>query len=105
MSEWQPIETAPKDATRVDLWLVSDRNPAGFRKADAYRCYGGGKWPDVWLADGSRYVNFSRFHNPDDDYEEYVQPGNTAHPKAISWVKATHWMPLPPPPEPQGERK
>lgn len=30
MSEWQPIETAPKDGTTIDLWLQ-----AGERIADA----------------------------------------------------------------------
>ena len=45
MSEWQPIETAPKDGTDIDLWLH------GFRVADCYWDKVAGEWCD---SDGDR---------------------------------------------------
>lgn len=37
MSKWQPIETAPKDRTKVDLWIVEHAFPdKGSRLPDAY---------------------------------------------------------------------
>lgn len=103
--DWQPIETAPKDGTSVDLWLVSNKRPEGFRVTDCRRSYEGGAWPDVWTEDGSRYVNGSRYYDEHDDWEECFVPGNRAHPKAFTWTKATHWRPLPDPPSPILPRK
>jgi hypothetical protein len=38
---WQPIDKAPKDGTRVDLWLTrADGQP-------------GERWPDCWWADAN----------------------------------------------------
>lgn len=67
MSEWQPIETAPKDGTPVDLWC--------------------GEYQE-------RLVNYSRedrgggnvFYVPNESGRCVVR-------------SATHWMPLPPPPD------
>lgn len=54
--EWQPIETAPKDNTRILLW-------------DGQIASTGSWYHDEWAGD---------------DYEA---------------IDATHWMPLPDPPE------
>lgn len=85
MSEegWQDIETAPKDGTVIDLWVDS-----GCRITDAY-------WgePEV-----------------DRNFRDDEEDGWDAAP---GWLKnvgfstyclgederATHWMPLPPPPK------
>lgn len=34
---WHPIDTAPKDGTEIDLWLV-DETGDGCRKPDCYWC-------------------------------------------------------------------
>lgn len=78
MSEWLPIETAPKDGRRVDLWVI-DRAGHGYR------------YPDVrfdWIADDS-------FGWTDANSHGRLEPD----------VAPTHWMPLPSPPDaPSGGR-
>jgi len=73
MSEWQPIETAPKDGTEVDLWVVERNRGRKFRIPDCHwHC-------DEWLVWGG---------DPEigwDLVEEYQH--------------ATHWMLSPEPPE------
>lgn len=96
MSEWRGIDTAPKDATPIDLWAVDSRRPHGHRVPDAHRAYAASKWPDVWVNSNGHYVNVSRYY--DDEGDECLQLGNTPHPKAKWSVKATHWMPHPSPP-------
>ena len=71
---WQPIETAPKDGTRVDLW---GRNLLHFQKR------------------GERNVNVAWgpvtdwFGGKRDDWQHGRGEG----------YQPTHWMPIPPPPE------
>lgn len=73
--DWHPIETAPKDGTRVDLWLVGPRN-SGARRADC------------WFASGSWWCD--ALDRGDLDPAFYV--GDVP----------THWMPIPTGPEPRG---
>jgi hypothetical protein len=71
MSEWQPIETAPKDGTAIlvcSAWTMPDGLYRVGWIADGF--FDGGHWLFGWL---------------DLDPEEYSPP--------------THWMPLPAPPE------
>ena len=67
--EWRDIETAPKDGTRVLLWLPDvDRGLPGVEAAQW--------WGDCWWTNG----------------------GPNAGADMAEWSNATHWMPLPAPP-------
>lgn len=71
MSEWRPIETAPKDGTRIWCWFHYDDEDSG-----AYA------------------VRWDR-----NEYEESknwtLDDGESA---TLSYDPPTHWMPLPQPP-------
>lgn len=79
MSEWQPIETAPKDGTPI---LVSNPERAG-----------------VWIAHyNAVYQSGFRPDNP----WACLMLNVRWHPNQRASMKPTHWMPLPAPPkEPQ----
>lgn len=69
MSEWQDIETAPKDGTRI-LIVVS-----GSYVMEA-------SWHSDWYGDDT--ISGFMGANLDEEYGSFVQ--------------ASHWQPLPPPP-------
>lgn len=77
---WQPIDTAPKDGTRVDLWAKcwrSERDDFTYQRcADCY-----------WTNGDSMTNRVSRWVNLQDGWH------------------ATHWMELPGPPVVQEEAK
>ena len=70
MSEWQPIETAPKDGTKVLLWQAG--NPSG-------------EWP--FMASWET----SRSHPNGGIWAIYIEGQALRDP--------THWMPIQEPPE------
>lgn len=73
MSDWQPIETAPKDGTRVNLWCKRWRPD---NDSFSHRWF-----PDCYWTKGDSMTNHNaRWVNMD-----------------TAWF-ATHWMPLPEPP-------
>lgn len=70
MKGWQPIETAPKDGTKIDLWVHFPEHDEAHRVADAFWDLEDEDWNlHGWLV---RQFKFT------------PQP--------------THWMPLPEPP-------
>ena len=69
---WQPIETAPKDGTAIDLW-VSYEDGSGQRVTDC--TWFNGRW---WPGEGPTWQ---------------LDEGDGE--------KITHWRPLPNPPESQ----
>lgn len=78
MSDWQPIQTAPKDGTWVDLWAV-DWNDNGKRIPNCI-------WDDKWLT----FIFPDYFPALDDCVDVFV--------KDDEYVP-THWMPIPEPPK------
>lgn len=80
VSEWRPIETAPKDGTLI-LAMEVHRSPQ-FRPRVYEGSYETGSLLGTLLSDEEN----PRFHNR----------------SANCWSKPTHWMPLPPPPETGG---
>lgn len=70
MSEWRPIETAPKDGTPVLLWV-------------------GVGMSEPW-AQTARWVN-----EPESGWSGWVDTY-----EGFDLAEPTHWMPLPAPPSP-----
>lgn len=113
MSDWQPIATAPRDGTRIDLWMVNERGE-GWRVTDAYfvpnvkdtrrafdpvagNYFNGVPYTvveDQWWAERMGYEGHdgpcgrTRFFHEMDKREVFIEP--------------THWMPIPAPPEHKG---
>lgn len=71
--EWQPIETAPKDESRILLIRI------GFQVCIGY-----------WLTKYSKWATTDPEDYPDVETWEAEELGSRYHP--------THWMPLPEPP-------
>jgi nucleoside 2-deoxyribosyltransferase len=69
---WRPIETAPLDGTKIDLW-----SPSGVRITDAWWCAKRVAWVHKWL----------------DDFDGI----GTVRIEGV--IPPTHWQPLPEPPE------
>jgi hypothetical protein len=70
--DWMPIETAPRDGTRILTW-------DGIRVREV-------SWWDAWY--GDERIPGWMIANSDEEYGHYVN--------------ATHWMPLPSPPPRSG---
>jgi hypothetical protein len=85
MTEWQPIETAPKDGTLI-LLHRSDGSISPFENDTIVV----GKWIAGPWQDGSesKFVFGSHYYIDEDNCK------TTFH-----IATATHWMPLPPPPK------
>ena len=75
MTDWQPIETAPKNGTIIDVWLgdcdESDRK---------FYCSGETRRSPGWAWANNKWRPWGGLNS-------------------ATFVKPTHWMPLPDPPE------
>lgn len=79
MTDWQPMETAPKDGTLVDLWCDGERVPNCSYQHSSYPFGGEKDWG--WFRE---HDEFSWYHVWLDRWiaDEFNRP-------------PTHWMPLP----------
>ena len=76
MTDWQPIETAPKDGTIIDVWLADAED-----EDVAFYCTPGTRRSSGWA-----------FHNGK------FRPLGGLLKNMTVFVLPTHWMPLPDPP-------
>ena len=76
--DWQPIETAPKDGTQIDVWAKGYRIPDVKWGTPPHVCYGG-------------YCDSC-------PTRECWYDANGLALDEDSGEEPTHWMPLPPPP-------
>lgn len=77
MSEWQPIETAPKDGTMVLLC-----------SAKKHLLMGVGRYVPIKELGGESEHHYERWQDSNGFFWQYLK-------------KPTHWMPLPTPPKVQ----
>ncbi len=83
MGEWRPIETAPQDGTRV---LISWRNYDGTPRV-----------AEAWWAKPSEGATADQCYWQAMD--RIVLSANTHRSRGGAPLGATHWMPLPAPPQ------
>ena len=79
---WQPIETAPKDGTRIDVWLSKSRRRVT-------NCYWGR--PSHTCGENEGYCDSCPDRDGWVDGEDFMNGYTDEEP--------THWMPLPTPPQ------
>lgn len=75
MSDWRSIKTAPKDGTKIDIWMTVHASPLSFGMSDAWRII------DVYYRDEAW---FHFWEGREQELNEYY---------------ITHWMPAPKPPK------
>jgi hypothetical protein len=80
MNDWQPIETAPRDGSRVLCWGPSWDWPGFLRWFDAHPRSGLPSWEDASEYDQSYYYNV---------FTDLPGSGKDT---------PTHWFPIPAPP-------
>lgn len=94
MSEWQPIETAPKDGTVVDLWIRTSCPQSDHTMVDFYD-------PNATKVKGQslrhgRAVSFHWRHFPPNSPSWYSK-GGFGYPLSPE-VEPVAWAPIPSPP-------
>ncbi|TGU44626.1 hypothetical protein EN788_22175 [Mesorhizobium sp. M2D.F.Ca.ET.145.01.1.1] len=83
LTGWQPIETAPKDGTEIDVWAVTTDEWG--RPVNASR------YPDASWREGDEGTGWHALH---DVWDHFLIDDSWSGGKTI----VTHWMPKPAPP-------
>lgn len=78
MGNWQPIETAPKDGTLIDLWAYCENHNDWERRANC-------RWETMADFLGNEFDGWYGLNN--------------GRWWSCNFVNPTHWMPIPDPPE------
>lgn len=95
MTEWQTIDTAPKDGTLIDLWCVppvmGEFSVRGVRLTDC-------AWHEA--DDIFPFTGWTRMQ--DDGHRDLVE-GKPTNQNGLPPWQPTHWMPLPEPPKEQSD--
>ena len=87
MGEWQPIETAPKDGTEIDIWAVQYSVGAGkLITGDGHRI-SNAWWGEPYYGDERKW-----------EKQLVRRDGAWTEPVEYTGFSVTHWMPLPEPP-------
>ena len=96
---WQPIESAPKDGTKVMLYI---RYPGPYKKGEYCICPGYWIDEESYTPAGGRYYLYGKLVN---------EAKSERSSKSQRWIardfydgtanepQPTHWMPIPDPPE------
>lgn len=85
MSEWKPIETAPKDGTPVIGAFFAIRWADSHRKHDVVRCW--------WQPEFDAFISSCREMQMHNGYT--FDDGSTRQLHSPEIEPITHWMPLP----------
>ena len=74
--KWKSIRSAPKDGTKIDLWLNIHASPMSMGFSDSFRVI------DCWFREG-KWFHWQDMKGDMELRSEYI----------------THWMPIAPPPK------
>lgn len=89
MSEWQPIETAPKDGRLILVFEPPEPNPEQRWDEAQIKKYGNGTWVAYWCA-----VHYER-RGDDQSLWEPTEWGWVGPHEGCGQYHPTRWMPLP----------
>ena len=92
--QWRPIETAPKDGTRILVYVPDSDNVLSVYWDDQFTY----RFDEAKAEADLKYEGEHEGAWTDDAVESFVYEEKCSY-------KPTHWMPLPEPPPPQREGK
>lgn len=79
---WRPIDTAPRDGTKIDVWVTGEEKELSFYCTEYDRR--GGRVPHVqWHKNGPNEPSW------------YICGGIMAYALTVSGLSVTHWQPIP----------
>lgn len=90
MSEWQPIETAPRDGTAFIGGFFGIRWADSHKRCDVVRCW--------WQPEFGAFISSCREMTMAPGYT--FEDGTTRQLHSPNIEPVTHWIPMPPDPSP-----